>query len=63
MGVPIDGPTNVFCLNELVVKSVFNSEVMLKRKQVIPVPYDNNSTRSTTVLISILHLLQDQTTR
>ena len=32
MGVPIDGPTNVFCDNESVVKNVSNPDSPLKKK-------------------------------
>lgn len=34
MGVPIDGPANVFCDNESVVKSTMNPESTLKKKNV-----------------------------
>ena len=34
MGVPLDGPTNVFCDNESVVKSSVNPETTLKKKHV-----------------------------
>ena len=32
MGVPIDGPTNVFCDNEAVYKNVSSSDSQLKKK-------------------------------
>ncbi len=31
-GIPIEGPTNVFCDNEAVTKSAIHSESMLKKK-------------------------------
>ena len=34
IGVPLDGPTNVFCDNESVLKSSFNLEAALKKKHV-----------------------------
>ena len=34
MGVPINGPANVFCDNESVVKSTMNPESTLKKKNV-----------------------------
>ena len=34
MGVPLDGPTNVFCDNELVVKSLVKPEAAFKKKYI-----------------------------
>ena len=35
MGIPLDGPSNIFCDNESVVKSSINPEATLKNKRVL----------------------------